>query len=177
MAVQLTRKSTAATMPLDTVISDPKQNIPLMPGDVVATLYQPKIFTVFGAVGRSQEVPFEAQGISLAQALARSGGLDDTRADARGVFVFRFEDTRLVEAGKTPTPTADGTTPVIYQVSLRDPAAFFVTQNFPIRDHDVIYVANAPTAELQKFLNMVGAVFTPAMTTVNAASTIRMMNQ
>ena len=165
MAVQLSREFTTATMPLDAVIRDPGENIALMPNDVLTALFQPKSFSVFGAVARNQEVPFEAQGISLAQALARSGGLDDRRADSRGLFVFRFEDASLVDSGRPISAAADGTRPVIYHVSLRDSAAFFVTQNFPIRDRDVIYVANAPAAELEKFLRMIGAVLAPAMTT------------
>ena len=162
MSVQISRRATTATMPLDAVIRDPGQNIALLPGDVVTALYQPKSFSVFGAVSKNQEVPFEAQGISLAQALARSGGLDDRRADARGVFIFRFEDARLLDAGTRPMPAADGTTPVIYHVSLRDPASFFVTQNFPIKDRDVLYVANAPSVELEKFLRMIGVALAPA---------------
>jgi len=165
MAVQLSREFTTATMPLDAVIRDPGENIALMPNDVLTALFQPKSFSVFGAVARNQEVPFEAQGISLAQALARSGGLDDRRADSRGLFVFRFEDASLIDDDRPVSAAADGTRPVIYHVSLRDPAAFFVTQNFPIRDRDVIYVANAPAAELEKFLRMIGAVLAPAMTT------------
>lgn len=162
MAIQLSRANVTATMPLDAVIRDPKQNILLKPGDVVTALFQPRSFSVLGATGKNEEIPFEAQGISLAQALARSGGLNDTRADARGVFVFRYEDADLVAS---PGPKAvDGTVPVVYQIDLRDPAAFFVTQNFPIQNRDVIYVANAPSAEFEKFLRLVVMPLNPYVT-------------
>jgi polysaccharide export outer membrane protein len=177
VSVQLSRKAGIATMPLDAVIRDPRQNIALMPGDVVTALFQPKSFTVLGATARNQEIPFEAQGISLAQALARSGGLDDRLADARGVFIFRFENASLLGPGNRAMPAADGTTPVIYQVSLRDPASFFVTQNFPVRDRDVIYVANAPARELEKFLRLMGMVFSPATSTLNTVSAIERLSQ
>jgi len=87
MAVQLSRANITATMALDSVIRDPRQNILLKPGDVITALYQPQSFSVLGAMGKNEEVLFETQGISLAQALARSGGLADNRADARGVFI------------------------------------------------------------------------------------------
>ena len=87
VAVQISRDNVTATMPLDLVIRDPRQNILLKPGDVVTALFQPQSFSVLGATGKNEEIPFEAQGISLAQALARSGGLNDSRADARGVFL------------------------------------------------------------------------------------------
>ncbi|SDR41882.1 polysaccharide biosynthesis/export family protein [Paraburkholderia tuberum] len=165
MALQLSRGNVTAMMPLDSVIRDPQQNVLLKPGDVVTALYQPQTFSVLGATGKNDEIPFEAQGISLAQALARSGGLSDNRADARGVFVFRFENAKLVDSkdGKV-VPSANGTVPVVYEIDLRDPAAFFVTQNFPIENHDLIYVSNSPGAEFRKFLSYIAMVADPAVT-------------
>jgi polysaccharide export outer membrane protein len=164
MAVQLSRGETTATMALDSVIRDPKQNVVLKPGDVVTALFQPQTFSVLGATGKNDEVPFEAQGISLAQALARSGGLNDNRADARGIFVFRFEDARLVDSKDTSVKVSNGKVPVVYEINLRDPAAFLVTQNFPIQNHDVIYVSNSPGAEFRKFLTYVVMVADPTVT-------------
>lgn len=162
VSLQLSRSGTTATMPLDSIIQDPRQNIFLLPGDVLAALFQPWTFSVLGATGKNAEIPFEARGISLAQALARSGGLGDNRADPGGVFVFRFEDAKAV--AEKPSPLAvNGRVPVVYQIDFNDPGAFFVTQNFPVQDKDVIYVANMPSAELEKFLRMVGLVLTPAL--------------
>lgn len=162
VSLQLSRTGVTASMPLDTIVRDPKQNIPLLPGDVLTALFQPWTFSVLGATGKNQEIPFEARGISLAQALARSGGLNDNRADPGGVFVFRFEDAPLVEEPSAQLPV-NGKVPVVYQVNFNDPAAFFVIQNFPVQDKDVIYVANMPSAELEKFLRMVGMVLTPSL--------------
>src|SRR5690349_15552016 len=67
--IQVTRGKVIQSMPLDTIIRDPNQNVPLQPGDVITALFQPYSFTALGAVGRSAEVDFEAKGITLAQAL------------------------------------------------------------------------------------------------------------
>ncbi|NML34336.1 polysaccharide biosynthesis/export family protein [Paraburkholderia antibiotica] len=162
-AIQLSRGDTTATMALDSVIRDPKQNVVLKPGDVVTALFQPHTFSVLGATGKNDEIPFEAQGISLAQALARSGGLNDSRADARGVFVFRFEDAKLVDNKDASVRTTNGKVPVVYEINLRDPSAFLVTQNFPVQNHDVIYVTNSPGAEFRKFLTYVVLVADPTV--------------
>ena len=163
MTVQVTRGSSVQALPLETIIQDPRQNIVLQPGDVVTALHQPLSFTVLGATGKNEELNFEAQGITLAQALARAGGLQDTRADARGVFVFRFEDPAALglkaDSGVQATP--EGKIPVVYRVDLKDPATFFVAQGFPIRNKDVMYVSNSSAAELQKFLNIIGSVVAP----------------
>lgn len=167
MSLQLSRMGVTASMPLDSIIRDPRQNIPLLPGDVLTAMFQPWTFSVLGAAGKNEEIPFEAQGISLAQALARSGGLNDTRADPAGIFVFRFEDAKLLNADVPVPRTANGTIPVIYQVDFDDPTSFFATQNFPMQDKDVIYVANAPAVELEKFLRMIGIVLGPGATWAN----------
>ena len=154
ITIQVSRAGKVFSMPLESVIQDPLQNIYLQPGDVLTALFQPLSFTVLGATGRNEEISFEAQGITLAQALARSGGLRDNQSDARGVFIFRFEDPDAVRnAGGTAT-TPDGKVPLVYQLNLKDPSSFLVAQNFPVKNKDVIYVANAPSAELQKFLNI-----------------------
>lgn len=171
VSLQLSRGDVTASMPLDDIIREPQQNIPLLPGDVLTALFQPWTFSVLGATGKNQEIPFEARGISLAQALARSGGLNDNLADPGGIFVFRFEDAALVEEASAQPPS-NGKMPVVYQVDFSDPAAFLVTQNFPVQDKDVIYVANMPSTELTKFLRMVGMVVSPSLSITNTTNAL-----
>ena len=169
MTVQVTRGPNVYALPLDTVIRDPSQNVPLQPGDVVTALFNPYSFNALGATGKNEEINFEAQGISLAQALARSGGVNDARADPQAVFIFRFEPRDALSWPRQPVATTpEGFVPVIYRVDLRDPRTLFVAQSFPMSNRDVIYVANAPAAELQKFLNLVFSVIYP----LSAASTV-----
>ena len=53
------------------------------------------------------------------------------------------------------------TLPTIFQFNLRDPATFFVAQSFPVRDHDLIYVSDSPSTDLQRVLNVVGSIVYP----------------
>ncbi len=163
--IQTTRGENVFSLPLETIIEDPKQNISLQPGDVVTALFQPLSFTALGATGKNDEIPFETQGISLAQALARSGGLIDQRSNARGVFIFRLEPKDALESPPDSVPaTIGGLVPVVYRVDLGDPRGLFLIQSFPIQDRDVLYVSNAPVAEMQKFLNLLVAVSYPLLT-------------
>ena len=167
MTVQVTRGDTFLALPLQTVIRDPRQNIPLQSGDVVTAVYQSLSFTALGSTNNNAEVPVEAQGISLAQALARVGGLNDARSDPRGVFVFRFEPLDALDWPNRPVAaTPEGQVPVVYSLDLKDPRSFFLMQNFAINDRDVLYVSNAPAAELQKFLNLVLSVAYPSLTLI-----------
>jgi polysaccharide biosynthesis/export protein len=169
--IQVTRGSRYQALPLEAVIRDPRQNILLQPGDVVTAITQPLSVTVLGATGRNDELSFEVQGITLAQALARVGGLLDNRANPEGLFVFRFEQAGALDWPSKPVATTpEGLVPVIYRVNLRDPRSFFALQNFGVNNKDVIYVSNAPSAELQKFLNLVFSVTYPVLNLVNATN-------
>ncbi len=179
--LQLTRGNQVGAMPLDSVIRDPKQNIILQPGDVLTALYQPLSFVALGATntngsissmnnitGTNQEIYYEAMGISLAQALGRVGGLNDVRADAQGIFLFRFEAADALDWVKPPATTPEGKVPVVYKVDLKDPATFLFAQSFPIQNKDVLYIANAPSAELQKFLNLILTATYPFLNLFNS---------
>ncbi|HET9112475.1 MAG TPA: polysaccharide biosynthesis/export family protein [Burkholderiales bacterium] len=170
VTIQLTRNDKYFSMPLDNIIRDPEQNIPLYPGDVVTALYQPLSFNALGATGKSKEINFETQGISLAQGLARAGGLDDNRADVQGVFIFRFEPKDALKWPNKPVlTTPDGKVPVIYRFDFKDTASFFIAQSFILKNSDVVYVSDAPVAQLQKFFNLVFSIVFP----ISTATTIR----
>jgi polysaccharide export outer membrane protein len=173
--IQITRGEGVYALPLETIIQDPRQNIPLQSGDVITALFQPLSFTALGASGKNDEINFETQGITLAQALARSGGLIDSRSNPSGVFVFRLEKRSAeaasgqgADAAATTTTTAQGLVPVVYRVDLKDPRSLFWIQSFPIKDKDVLYVSNAPVAELQKFLNLLFTFAYPVLTGIQA---------
>lgn len=158
--IQITRNEQVRSMPLNAVIRDPRQNIQLAAGDVVTAYHKPLSFTILGAAGsgdsgKEANVDFEASGVSLAQALGQAGGVDSMHADANGVFLFRFESADALDWPQPPRLTQDGKVPVVYRINLKNPASFLLAQNFPMQDHDLIYIAYAPSAELQKFMTLI----------------------
>jgi polysaccharide export outer membrane protein len=162
--IQLTRSNHVYSLPLETIIRDPRQNVLLQPGDVITALFQPYSFTALGASGKNDEVNFETQGISLAQAIARSGGLIDMRSNARGVFIFRFEPKDTLSWPREPVlTTAAGLVPTVFRIDLSDPKSLFLIQNFPMENRDVLYVSNAPITEVDKFLNVLLTVAYPIL--------------
>lgn len=163
-AIQISRDGRSMTLPLEAILRNPQDNIALKSGDVVTALYQPLSFTALGAIGRNGEVDFEANGITLAQALARIGGLDDNRSNPAGVFLFRMVSPNALPWPQKPTTLVDGKVPTIFQFNLRDPATFFAAQSFPVENKDLIYVSDAPATDLQKVLNVVGSIVYPFQT-------------
>lgn len=158
VSVQLTRDNRSVEMLLSDIINDARQNVRLQQGDVLSVKYKTNSYMVMGATAKNDEIDFEASGISLMQALARAGGLNDSRADAQGVFIFRYENPQLLSAEQlqsVPLEFRHTQVPVVYRLNLKDPMNYLVAREFMVRDQDVIYVSNAPAVEFNKFLGMV----------------------
>jgi polysaccharide biosynthesis/export protein len=164
--VRLSRDGVTATIPLETLVSHPAENIYGQPGDVLTLVHVPQSFAVFGAAGSNADIPFPSEKPTLVEALAKAGGLQDQRSDPSGVFLFRFEPPRVVRAlGRPELRTGpDGTSPVIYRLDMRDARSYFLAQRFPIEDKDIIYVANADLDELQKFFTLLNTLTGPVIT-------------
>jgi len=161
--IRVSRGGQTQSVPMEAVIQDPRQNIFLLPGDVVTAYYQPLSLNILGSVGKNDEITFEAQGIMLSQALARAGGLVNSISDAKGVFIFRYEDPRAIDNIQTVgQPLEDGRVPVVYQFDMTEPSTYFAVQNFPVKNKDMLYIASAPSVELNKFLSILTSVLSPA---------------
>lgn len=162
VTLQLTRGTKSESMSLGTVTRDARQNVILEPGDVVTILKNPRSFTTMGTINRSEEVNFEGTSISLIQALARAGGLNGERSNIKGIFVFRYEPKEALDWPTRPVRvSANGKVPTVYNLDLSDPQGFFIAKTFPVRDGDIVYIATAPLAELQKFLSVIGSITAP----------------
>ena len=104
--------------------------------------------------------------MSLAEALAKAGGLQDFRSDPAGVFLFRYENPAVVAAlDRKPSEIApDGRVPLVYRLDLSDAKAYFAAERFPIEDKDILYAANADMTELEKFLGLINSLTAPVVT-------------
>ena len=173
--VQLTRGDSSVTLPLTQVLRDPRENIRMRAGDDLIVTRQPETFTALGATGHNAQINFDAARVSLGEAVAKAGGLVDTRADPRGVFLFRHEPRAVAESlGPVPEGLAGvDSVPVVYRLDLSQAGGFFLAQNFDMRDHDMLYVANASSTELEKFLFLVGLVAQPIISGAAVEGAVR----
>jgi polysaccharide export outer membrane protein len=79
----------------------------------------------------------------------------DFRANPGQVFLYRLEHREVLERLKVDLrafPPEQVMIPVVYRANFRDPSSFFFAQSFPMRHKDVIYVSNADSVEVTKFL-------------------------
>lgn len=174
ISVQMTRGNMVRTVALETITAQPAQNVVLQPGDVITLLSKPLSFTALGALGKNQQISFSAKGMNLGEAIGASGGLLDRRANPKGIFVFRYQPLELLPQEEKEKWLAKGydismEVPTVYRMNLLDANSLFWLQKFPMKDKDIVYVANAPLAEMQKFLQF---VFSPVVSGVNSINNI-----
>lgn len=156
--VTLKRGRRSGTTRLEHLIDFPENNVLISPNDNILLSHRPRTFSAFGATKSNELVSFKTKSVTLAEALATVGGLNDFRADSGGIFLFRFEDAALVRDLRPEIADklhGKRSIPVVYRLSLGSARGFFVSRYFEMRDKDILYVANHPTAEFGKFLQII----------------------
>ena len=162
-------------VPMITVVNNPRENIYLRGGDTLTLVRNPRTFIAAGATGANAEIPFNADAMNLAQAVAKSGGLLDFRADPEGVFLYRFESSEVLRRIRPGSPLVNQgrLVPVVYRVNFRDPMGMFVAQGLRMQRGDILYVSNAPLTEVQKAFSVFQSLSSPVVQGASIAAGYR----
>lgn len=140
-AVLVTRGSAQARVDLEAMYyrGDLRANLRLRHGDIVnVPQRQAARVYVTGEVLRPQRLLMPRGALTLADALADSGGLSPTAADASQIYVIRDEP---------------GGRPVIYHLDARSPEALLLADRFHLRSRDVVYVDAAPVVRWARLIS------------------------
>ena len=164
--ISLERAGRRATVPFGALVYQPSNNISVHAGDTVYVYTEPQTFLVFGATtsgavavggagggAAGSQLKFDAWRVTLAEAVAKAGGLNDANAEPASVFLYRGEPREVAQRLGVDCSKFEGPIiPIICNVNLRDPAGFFLARAFEIRNKDVLYVSNATSVQVTKFL-------------------------
>lgn len=161
--VRVNRRGDTALVSLARIVREQNENIYLRPNDTIIVTHDPQTFTAFGATGLNGTIEFEYEQLSAAEALGKAGGLIDTRASPTGIFIYRLENPSIVRKIRPGSALLHRhTVPVIYRINLKSADGFFMAQRMKIRDKDLVYIANADSVQLLKFLDIIGGISTVA---------------
>jgi polysaccharide export outer membrane protein len=127
------------------LLSGKNQVVP--PGAEIVLERARKRFVAMGAVGDPGLHDLPSNNPSLLEVLGSVKGLNEVKADAAGVFVFRLIDRKDPASGEIK-PRAE-----VFRLNLKEPAAMFLARQFLVLPEDAIYVTNAAVYEWQKIIS------------------------
>ena len=154
--VTLQRNGKEGTELFNHLVDNPRDNVYVHPGDIVVVSNKPQSFVALGASGKNGQIDFDAEQMTLSEALGKAGGLLDSRANPSYVFLYRLEvKATLVDLGQPVDRYTTEFVPTIYAVNLREPQGYFLASQFYLHDKDVLYATNAPVSDLDKVFNLV----------------------
>jgi polysaccharide export outer membrane protein len=157
--IMLERNGRRTTVPFGQLVYEPSNNIFVQPNDTIYVYREPQNFVAFGASGSQGQFNFDAWRISLAEGVAKAGGLNDSSADPASVFLYRGEMREVAERLGIDTRRFPGDiVPVIYNVNFRDPSGFFLATKFQMRAKDVVFISNASSVEAAKVMQFIRLV-------------------
>ena len=163
-AVTVQRAKQTLQAAMSTIVKNPEQNIALIPGDIVYVSREPRSFMVFGATptvvstiaNSSRKFSFDEDNLTLADGIARANGLDNLRADATSIFLFRLEQRDLLaQLGVDVSKYSGPLVPTVYQVNFTRADGMFIANSLYLQHRDIIYVSDSPSTDFLKFLNVV----------------------
>lgn len=162
LLLRVVRGTETVDLRMEDIAQNPALDVRAMPGDRFMLISAPRSFSVLGASGRVEQLPFPRSTVSLAEAIATAGGVNPNLGDPRALFVFRYVHD---ENG--------GEKPVVYHLNMMDGSAYFLAQRFMMRDKDVLYFGNAAANQPAKLFQLVSQLFTPLVTVTAAARTLK----
>lgn len=129
---------------LQDLLSGKNQILP--PGAEIVLERARKRFVAMGAVGEPGLHDLPSNNPSLLEVLGVVKGLNDAKADAAGVFVFRVIDQVNPESGQEE-PLAE-----VFRLNMKEPQAIFLARQFLVLPEDAVYVTTAAVYEWQKII-------------------------
>lgn len=162
LTLRVIRGSESVDVRMSELINNPSLDARAYPGDRLTLISNPRSFSVLGASGRVEQLPFNRSSVSLAEAVAEAGGANPGLGDPAAIFLFRYAQD------------AQGNdTPVVYHINMMKTGSFFLAQRFAMRDKDVLYFGNAAANQPSKLIQLVSQLFSPILTATSLVQTVQ----
>lgn len=161
----LQRRGSTYRATLSSIFQNPKLDVQLQGNDLIYLAHNPRFVMVLGATldptltSITRRVTFESAKMNLAEALAKAGGLNSSRADPSAVFIFRSEPkSTLTRLGLDTSQYSTSDVPTVYQVDLASADGVFMSDAFRLHNRDIVVVSDSPYADYVKFFALLNQV-------------------
>lgn len=165
LMVRIMRGTTSADVRINDMVENSALDVRIRPGDRLMLIDDPRTYSILGASGRVEQVPFRRSTVSLAEAIATAGGTNPNLGDPAAIFLFRY--VRDTEGKEVPR---------VYHINMMQTGAYFIAQKFTMQDKDVLYFGNAAANQPSKLVQLISQLFSPVLTVTSAVSVIQNSN-
>ncbi|MBZ4023554.1 hypothetical protein CKO11_13915 [Rhodobacter sp. TJ_12] len=152
--VRLMRGGKTYEIRADTLFADASYNTLLRGGDKIVVQEDQRYFTAFGASGNESLVHFQKEEITALEAMSLIGGLNDQRANPKGVLVLRAyepEQLRLDESGPNQQD-------VVFVFNLTNGEGLFAARKFRIHPKDTVIVTESPVMTVRTVFGLLNTL-------------------
>lgn len=161
LTLRVFRRNESVDVSINDLVENPQLDVRAYPGDRLMLISDPRTYSVLGAPGRVEQVPFTRSKVSLAEAVATVGGANPGLGDPAAIFLFRYVQD---ESGNE--------VPVVYHINMMNAGSYFLAQRFAMHDKDVLYFGNAAANQPSKMFALLSQLFTPLVTVTAAVQAV-----
>lgn len=165
LMVRIMRGASNVDVRVNDMVENPALDVRIRPGDRLMLVDDPRTYSILGASGRVEQVPFRRSSVSLAEAIASAGGTNPNLGNPAAIFLFRY--VRNGEGQEVPK---------VYHINMMQTGSYFLAQKFTMRDKDVLYFGNAAANQPSKLVQLISQLFSPVLTVTSAVSVIQNSN-
>ena len=150
--IRLVRGGSIYGTSVDRLLDDPHFDTLLRGGDRVFVEEDERYFLSFGAAGQEALHIFTKDKVSAMDAVSIMGGLQDNKADPKGLLVLREYAPSAVAAGQRgPRQTR-----VVFSLDLTSADGIFSARKFQINPDDLVMATESPINDVLTVSNIVG---------------------
>ena len=152
--LKLVRGDGVYGIPVEKLFADPALDATLQGGDKVIVEEDKRYFLSLGAAGTEDLLYFPKETVSALDAVSLIGGVNDARANPKGVLILREYSDRSVRS--------DGSGPdharVVFTLDLTSTDGLFSARKFQVQPKDLVLVTESPLNSAKTVLGLIGQV-------------------
>lgn len=152
--VRLIRAGRSYATSLDRLYRDPQMDTILRGGDKLIIDEDTRYFRSLGAAQRETLVPFPHDEVSALDAMSLIGGVDDRRADPKGILILREYEASAIKDGVRGPAHARS----VFVIDLTSADGLFSAGKFRIQPQDTVMVSESPVSGATTVLGLVAKI-------------------
>jgi polysaccharide export outer membrane protein len=137
------------------LLDNPRLDTRLRGGDRVFVEEDTRYFLSFGASGEEDQHAFTREEMSAMDAVSVMGGINDSKADPKGLLILREYAPSALRAGvRGPRQTR-----VVFTVDLTSADGLFSARKFQVNPGDLLIATESPVNDALTLSNIIGNIF------------------